>query len=181
MKPELWIAVYGAVTGTIAVAHQVSQWFLDRANVKVTGQIAIESTDRLAVVLSVRAVNVGRRPVKIRQVLVSLSTEAAPWPAGLPPEKTAEFKQMHAVHWVSSERYLFGARGEKALELSPDGGDYTWRTEIQKGVRFVSDTKQGEKYGKGQVVLTTGKKVPFNFLLLKDDQWPPSGKPQKQI
>jgi hypothetical protein len=159
MKGELWVAIYGAATGTIAIASTIRQWWLDRAILKPEATISIVQTDKTRVVLTISAVNNGRRPVRIKHVGALLAKESSP-------------VDMQAF-WDSSELTLFGARGEKPIELSADGGQTIWNMQFMKGTRFLHHTNKGEQYGKAYVELTSGKKVFCTFLLLNDDQWPP--------
>src|ERR1035437_2496221 len=98
MKGELWVAIYGAATGTIAIASTIRQWWLDRAILKPEATISIVQTDKTRVVLTISAVNNGRRPVRIKHVGALLAKESSP-------------VDMQAF-WDSSELTLFGARGE---------------------------------------------------------------------
>jgi hypothetical protein len=72
VKLELLLSVWGSVTGTVAIASTIRQWFHDRARVKVTAALSIEHRDIQAVVIKVAAVNLGRRPVRIKNVCISL-------------------------------------------------------------------------------------------------------------
>jgi hypothetical protein len=180
MKGELWVAIYGAVTGTIAIASTIRQWWLDRAIVKLEGAIAIVHTDEMKVVLRISAVNNGRRPVNIRRVAASLSKESVTVPLGLSPERRAEELKKMQDMWVSSEFNLFGGQEEKPFQLNPDGGHHHWECVVPKGLKFLSNSKGDEKVGKAFVELTSGKKLFCTFLLLNDAQWPPFAVAQNQ-
>lgn len=107
MKVELWVAIYGAVTGTIAIASTIRQWWLDRAILQVKANIAIVNTDRLRVMLSISAVNNGRRPVSIKHVGALLDRTSVPIPLGLSPERSAEVSKAMQIASVSSECTLY--------------------------------------------------------------------------
>jgi hypothetical protein len=164
--PRLWhwhfimkvdfLALWGAFTGTIAIAIQTRQWWLDRAILKVEANIAIVRTDRLDVVLTISAVNNGRRPVNIRRVGALLAKASAP--------------TLMQDAWVSSEWNLFGGREEQPIQLSADGGHHDWKCVVRKGLKFLSGSKGDEKVGKAYVELTSGKRVFCDFLLLPDDK-----------
>ncbi|MGA3144874.1 MAG: hypothetical protein ABSF10_17885 [Verrucomicrobiota bacterium] len=170
MKIELWVALWGAVTGTFASCYNIRQWFLDRAKLKVEANIAIEHTDRLRVVLTISAVNVGRRPVSIRRVGAFLAETNAPIPQGLSPERSAEVTKIMRETLVSSELTLFGGREEKPIELNPDGGQHVWKCSLPERLKFLRDSKGDEEVGKAYVELTSGKRVFCDFLLLPDDK-----------
>lgn len=165
-----YLALWGAVTGTIATLHIVWQWFVDRANLKLEGGISIVHTDRLNVVLRVSAVNNGRRPVRIRRVVALLSKTCPP--PGLSRERSAELSKTGGANLVSVELQLFGGK-EEAIELSPDGGNHLWECPLTKDMEFLSHSEGADQYGKGYVMLTSGKKIFFTFNLLRSDQWPP--------
>jgi len=167
MKGEFLVAIYGALTGTVAIASTIRQWWLDRAILKLEANISIVQADAMRVVLTISAVNNGRRPVRIKHVGSLLAKESVPIDM--------------QMFWDSSELTLFGARGEKPIELSADGGQTIWNMQIKKGTQFLHhNNNKGERYGKAYVELTSGKKVFRTFLLLSDDQWPPCGVAQKQ-
>jgi hypothetical protein len=180
MKGELLVAIYGALTGTIAILVQVRQWRLDRAILKVEGAISIVNTDKIRVLLSISVVNNGRRPVNIRRVGALLAKESVSIPLGLSPQRKAEELKKLQDMWQYSELTLFGGRDEKPIYLDPDGGHHVWKSAISKGLKFLSESKGNEQVGKAFVELTSGKKVFCTFLLLNDDQWPPYGVTQGQ-
>jgi hypothetical protein len=167
-----YLALWGAVTGTIATFHLIWQWFVDRANLKLEGDISIVHSDSLNVVLSVSVVNDGRRPVRIKRVAAFLTKTSAPIPAGLSPVHIAEVSKTMSANLTSHELYLFGGRQEEAIELSADGGYHLWKCRLTKDVEFLAHSKGDEQYGSGYVMLTSGKKILFTFNLLRSDQWP---------
>jgi hypothetical protein len=167
MKLEWYLALWGAFTGTIACAHLLRGWFHDRGRLKVRGEMSVDYGRRLVVLLTIRAVNLGRRPVRISKVAALLSKSSMPVPPGTPPERAAELQK----GLVSSEICPSGDRGEQVVELSPDGGQHTWELPLPQHVNFVCYAKRGEKLGKGYVMLTSGKKVFFGFPLLEDAVW----------
>lgn len=175
MKIEMWVAIWGALTGTFATAYNLSQWFLDRARLKVEGKIDVVHTTRIDVVLTISAVNIGRRPVSVKSVAAFLSNEPAniQTPIGLSPQQRAEFLNTAQRFLVSSELVLFGSRAELPVVLKPDGGQEVWKCSLPKGVKFLTYKKGDEENGRACVQLTSGKKVFCDFLLLSDDQWPP--------
>jgi len=181
MKGELWVAIYGALTGTIAIALQIRQWLVDRARLKVEGAISIVNTDKMRVVLSISVVNNGCRPVNIRRVGALLAKESVTVPQGLSPQGRAEELKKLQDLWEYSELTLFGGRDEKPIYLDPDGGHHVWESPISKGLKFLSESKEDEQTGRAFVELTSGKKVFCTFLLLNDDQWPPLGVAQNQL
>jgi hypothetical protein len=172
MRIELWVSVWGAVTGTFGAAYGLRQLYLDRAKLKVEAKITVQYTHRINVVLTASVVNVGRRSVRIKEVSAYLTKSALPIPIGLSPEKADEMRRAREAGHSESLLCLFGSRGESAFELKPDGGEHNFSKEIPEGCRFLSDTEFGEKHGRGYILLTSRKKLPFRFLLLPDDKWP---------
>jgi hypothetical protein len=108
MKGELWVAIYGALTGTIAIALQIRQWLVDRPMLKVEGAVSIVHTDKMRVLLSISVVNNGRRPVNIRRVGALLAKESVTVPQGLSPRGRAEKLKKLQDLWEYSELTLFG-------------------------------------------------------------------------
>ena len=176
MKVELWVAIYGAVMGTIAsgiaTAHVIWQLFHDRANLDVKGQISFVHTDRMRVILRISAVNNGRRPVSVRSVAAFLAKESLPIPQGVSPDRSAEVLELNQAKLISHQLNIFGGRGEKPFQLDPDGGEQTWDIHLYKRVQFQKHTKGNEELGMACVELTSGKKVLCDFLIPKDEHWP---------
>ena len=164
-----FLALYGAVVGTIAILLQLRQWWLDRAILKVEASIIrhespmekLES-ERITFNLVIRAVNNGRRPVTVRTVGAFLAVSLLPDENGFVPEE------------ASAETLLFGGTTGNTIEISPDGGQRTWEQRIFKGRQFLSHKKGNEQYGKAYVELTSGEKAFCDFRLRKDNEWPAS-------
>lgn len=159
------------------IISQVRTAFVDRGRLKVKADVIVQHTDHLAIVLRVTAINVGRRPLRIKKVVALLDTSQLPIPAGVTPEVRAQIEQLQAGlkgHLVEHSLPLFDGEHENdSIELSPDGGDYTWSRPIGEGMKFLSERKRSREYGNGYILFTSGKKVPFRFLLLSPDNWPP--------
>ena len=172
-----FLAWWGAVTGTIAsglaTAHIIWQWRVDRAELKIEGDMSIVHTDRVYVVLTISVVNNGRRPVRIKRVAAFLTKASVPiLPPGLSPEQRADLSKALLSGLTSHELCLFGGPGEGPIELSPDGGHQVWKYPLTKDVEFVTHSKGVEQCGGGYVLLTSGNKICFKFTLLHNDQWP---------
>jgi hypothetical protein len=167
-----WISVYGASLATLLGFVQVHQWRADRVKVDVEGDLSVVHTDRICVQLKARVVNTGKRSVRIRKV-AAVCTPMILTPVGATPEQAKALKELQAKNSNSCEVGLFGMRGEKAVELSGDGGEHVWAVVIPPGVRFVQNKEQQEELGYGYVELTSGEKITFKFPLLGDDEWPP--------
>jgi hypothetical protein len=177
MNMDLLMSRWGAVTGTIgtvagtiALGIQIRHWRLDRAKLNVEAKISLVRTarsTRFVPVFSVHAVNVGRRPVRIKELVAELVAELPPQVV-VPPGAAEKLPKL-----ISNKLFLYDSLGADPIELSPDGGEHTWEFEVPAGVRFLCKPKGGEEYGKGHVMLTSGKKKFFEFQNLRDDQWPP--------
>jgi hypothetical protein len=123
MTTALWGAITGTI-GTIGTLIQVRHWIVDRAKLEVSANLSIQATNRMAVVLTVNTVNIGRRPLRINQVSVSLKSAGLPIPQGATPERIAAIKKLNEENKaVSSELNI--RNGEGAAELSGDGGEKT--------------------------------------------------------
>ena len=170
MKVELWVAIYGAVTGTIAIASTIRQWWLDRAILTVKANVSIVNTDRVRVMLSVSAVNKGRRPVSISTVGALLTTDSPSTTQMMSAERSVELVKNLPCN--SHSLLLFGGRDERPTQLSPDGGQETWASPIPRQMRFLGHKKGNEELGTAYVELTSGKKLSCDFPILKDEFWP---------
>jgi hypothetical protein len=140
---------------------------LAQPKMTVHGELVIEHTHRLGVFLRVRAVNLGTRPVRIRKVAVAIRNSPLP----IPEDASAALASViNNENLTSSELCLFGCGSEPSLELPPDGGDCEWSGPIKRNFEFAHQLVDGKQMGTGYVMLTSGTKLPFNFVPL--EQWP---------
>jgi hypothetical protein len=167
-----YLALYGAVTGTIAIAFTIRQWWVDRANLKVDGAISIEHTDATRVMLTITAVNNGRRSVMVKSVCVFVRNNSMLIPQGASPAQMDAFSKLNLAE-LTFQLVLWGARNEMPIELGPDGGQHIWKVPLSKDAKFLSESKRKENFGKAYVELTSGKQTFCKFRLLKDNEWPP--------
>jgi hypothetical protein len=151
MKVDL-LALYGAVMGTIATAHLIYQWHLDRAQLKLHAALGINHEGGRRVRLKVSVVNIGRRPVRISLVAALLEKGE--------PNILVCFLP------------IFSDGGQAPLELSPDGGQKTWDTTLDKRVPFEKHKKGKYEFGKIWVQLTSGKQIFCDFPIVENGLWP---------
>lgn len=149
------ISWWGAATGTVALGIQIRHWRVDRAVLNIRAEMQTIIRDRPALFLTVHAVNVGRRPHRVKEVVAELHPDCGP---RLPPEQAAKLTK------ISNLVYLHHPRDRGSVELAPDGGECTWEIAVPPGVRFLTKLEAGEEYGKGYVKLTSGRKMSFKFL-----------------
>lgn len=168
-----FLAWYGAVMATIAIACQVRGWLLDKAKLKLEGHVSIRNTPRLGRFLSISAVNRGRRPVKIKRVMALLTKTLPPMPPGLSPDQVKKISRISAKTLVSHELPLFDGPEQEIVELTPDGGCHTWEYSLADNMELLSHRKGRRKCGSAYVMLTSGKKIFFKIGLLQSDDWPP--------
>ncbi len=135
-------------------------------DVNVSGGLSLINNfgTRPAVVLTIRAVNTGRTPVTISRVAALVSGSSLPLPHGISEEKAAELQKL----LVSSE---ISPTNKETVELAAHGGQHTWEMALTRRVDFTRSTKSGDALGTGYVMLTSGKKLFFDFPLLDDAAW----------
>jgi phage FluMu protein Com len=70
---------------------------------------------------------------------------------------------------VSSELNI----GQKQAVVTIEGDEdmHEWQQVLRFKPNFKVHEKEGERYGKGYIELTSGKRVEFEFLLLSDSAW----------
>jgi hypothetical protein len=72
---NLLVAGWGAVTGTVAIAIQLTQYFTDRSQLKLNAFMSMESNEKLPehhLAFTMEVVNHGRRVAYIRRVGIQL-------------------------------------------------------------------------------------------------------------
>ena len=80
------IAVWGAITGTVAIVLQVLQYRADRSDLRISAHLS-SAVDRqrpaARLVFEIDAVNHGRRPVSIREAGIQLPPSEEPLEPGV--------------------------------------------------------------------------------------------------
>lgn len=69
---------------------------------------------------------------------------------------------------VSSE---ISPADKKVVELAGHGDQHVWEMAFFRRMDFEAHIKHGERLGKGYAMLTSGKKIFFEFPLLGDAGW----------
>ncbi|HZR17579.1 MAG TPA: hypothetical protein VFE51_09655 [Verrucomicrobiae bacterium] len=170
-----------AVTGILMkfglekAASQIQKW----GSLKIRATMVLHGGNhRQGLELQVTAVNLGERPVRIKKVMVLL--EKTPitennMPPNLPPEVVTELlarlREAESKLVECSVSLFDGEKDNDSFELCPHGHDYTWSMAFANDVKFLSEKKRGREYGRGYVLLTSGKKINFKFSILHADQW----------
>jgi hypothetical protein len=152
MKGIDLLAFYGAIMGTIATAHLIYQWYLDRPKLKLNAALIIYHEGGNRVKFDMSVVNIGRRPVRIGLVAVLLEK----------PEPNV----------LESIMPIFSDKGQTPLELSPDGGQQIWSKPVERRVPFEKHKKGEYEFGRVYVMLTSGKRIFCEFPLLEEQYWP---------
>lgn len=170
-----WLALYGAITGTVACARTGWQWWNDRANIKIEAHVSITTNDvigafhrdKLFVVLLVMVVNVGHRQASIKSISVPLTDDSMPIPHGMSPEMVESMKKCY----IGGSLPVFGGMGETPVELKPDGGVFKREVQLRRGLPLLAN-KDNAELSTVTVELTSGKRYLAAFELLPDDKWP---------
>lgn len=168
-KIMLGLSIWGGITGTIAIFRPM---YHDRARLTVDAGMALWNSDH--VVITVRAVNHGRRPLNIDRVAILCSDASIPAPVGMPPDKLAEFQALQkSVSSMAKEICIFGDQNNpSSVDVSPDGGEKTFSSPwFASDPGFSYKMRKGDKVGRGYVRLTSGKKVFFDFCMLNEGAW----------
>jgi hypothetical protein len=171
---ETWVgvaAIWGAVTGTIALIIQGMQHLADRAKVKLEASMSFASNavnPRIHLCVQLSVLNEGRRLVRIESAGIimpntMLKTFAKPGQPSLSLESS------------SSCRELFNAKTKnKHLELSADGGKFTFTDDFFPE-NEAREMFQKQKYGTAFIRLSSGKEFFARFNLMNPDDLPVLG------
>ncbi|MEI7819562.1 MAG: hypothetical protein WCK55_01495 [Verrucomicrobiota bacterium] len=137
-------ALWGALTGTIALLIQLKQHHADRAHLKLDAVLSITSdrTSKTRVTFTIDAVNHGRRLIRIESAGIELPPTKPPLPEGVIEER--------------NELFVFQSeRAGRRVELEGEGGKFTFRTDPfprellsvlgRRATAFVEDTR-GHRY-----------------------------------
>jgi len=127
----------------------------DSVKLEVTASLALENTDTRHGLLTIKALNLGSKVVRIRRVAVVL--------------KRDEPMKGSALVNVSSELNI--GQKQTLVKIEGDEDMHEWQQILRFKPNFEVHEKEGERYGKGYVELTSGKRVEFEFLLLPDSAW----------
>jgi hypothetical protein len=171
---DTWVgiaAIWGAITGTIALIIQLTQHLADRAKIKLEASMSFQSNEvnpkfHLCVQLSV--VNEGRRLVRIECAGIvmpnaTLKTSAKPTQPSISLEAS------------SSRRELFNAKTKnRLLELSAEGGKFTFTDDLFPE-NEAREMFQKQKYGKAFIRLSSGKELFTHFNLMNPDDLSKTG------
>jgi len=137
--------------------NQRFQTGLEVSSIKleVTASLSLENTDTRHGLLIIKALNSGTKVARIRRVAVVLAPD--------------ELIKGSAIVPVSSELNI----GQKQAVVNIEGDEdmHEWQQVLRFKPNFKVHEKEGERYGKGYIELTSGKKVEFEFLLLPDSAW----------
>lgn len=115
------------------------------------------------IILKITVVNRGERIVRIKKVAV------------IGEATTLFLNGNRKMPLVSSESEFVAYQKEPVVEISPDDGIHIWQIFLPKRPNYLVHEKDGEKYGKGFVELTSEEKHDFEFLLLPNSTWDFSG------
>ncbi len=109
--------------------------------------------------LKVRVTNMGSKVVWVERVGVLLEPRPT-YPVGNPSA---------AITPDTSE--LIAHQKDFIVSIKEHGDLHIWQLPFDKKPHFLITTKDGDKYGKGYVLLTTGEKIDFEFILFPDSTW----------
>ena len=171
------LAVWGALTGTVACARTGWQWLHDRPKLKVDAHISITNTDVQGriyrdccfVVLFVNIVNTGHRQTSIKSITAPLTKDSLPIPQGATPELIESMRQLH----TGGQLLIYGRDDDKHVEVKPDGGTFKIHQQLRKKSP-LQPNEDNPKRATVTVELTSGKKIFATVELLSDDLWPPN-------
>ncbi|MCW5554327.1 MAG: hypothetical protein KIS67_19480 [Verrucomicrobiae bacterium] len=141
----LFVAVWGAVTGTIAIAIQLAQHLADRSRLKLKARMSIESNEKQPehqqpehhVVFTLEVVNHGRRVSRIRRVGIELEPREMSIGGMNMKPKESEITLFDADKSGQFVELGEGKRHCFVLEPFPEKAGETFR---ETEVAFVTDT-----------------------------------------
>lgn len=123
---------------------------------EVTATLEMEHTDTLHGLLTIKALNTGNKVAKIRRVAVLVA-----------PERMTVGDRTFIP---DSSEFIIGQK-QAVVQIEGDDGMHEWQQVLKFKPNFEVQEREGERYGKGYVELTSGKKIDFQFLLLPDSAW----------
>jgi hypothetical protein len=164
---ETWVglaAIWGAITGTLALVIQLLQHLADRPKLVLRSSMGIKSdaqNPKHHLYVRLEIVNNGGRSARVERIAVMLPESTAP----IIPRR----EQSSTLRLVSSEFVLFDAETKgRFIEIPPGGGKH-----VHEQYNFPENTArvmfQEQKEGKAFIRLTSGKKLFTTFFLIDPD------------
>ena len=149
---EAWLAKMNLLTAE----NQKLKNEAENNNIKLetTCSLGLERSNTLHVLLTIKALNVGKRIVRIRRVAILL-------------DSTVPILEGVTVGLVE----LTIGQKRAVVEIEGDDGMHEWQQVLNANPHFRVHEKDGEKCGRGYIELTSGRHIEFDFPLLPDDTW----------
>lgn len=159
-RVTLITAIWGALTGTLALVVQALQYFADRGKLVVAAHMS-QRVDRAnpksRISVDVDVVNLGRRPISIEHVGIMLPN---------PPKKEKE-----VVRNMRTSTPLFDAQSANKLFRLEEGQKHTFRSDPFPQAWGRALYAVGKK-GTAFVRLTNGKEYRATFYLIDPAHFP---------
>lgn len=162
---------FSSLFAALLAAWRFGRGFIEQTKLKLDGTVSIMTNDKVVVALTIRAVNRGRRHVRIKRVAVLLTKPLLS--GGLPAGKARDVLERSSCQLKPSEMCLLTGCEGSPVELNPGGGEKSWRVAFLENIPFFEERKGRWRFAKAYVVLTTGQKIDFNFRLPEIVGWPP--------
>jgi len=120
----------------------------------ISSVLSLEHTTTLHGLLTIKVVNYGQKVARIRHVCVYLNSS------------------MPIAEGVTLQTSVLNIGQKQAIvEIKGDEDMHEWKQELNFKPNFQVHERDGEKYGRGYIELTSEKRIEFEFILLPDDAW----------
>ena len=136
--------------------HRLQKELDEGVDLQIKGEMFFENKEKMQIILSVKVVNNGRRVVRIQKVATILQEQDV-------------FMFGRKMKTESSEITL--SKIDHVKDLAEHGGSWTWQVVIKNNPHFKFVERDGLQWGEGYVMLTSEKKVPFEFKILPDSDY----------
>jgi 5-methylcytosine-specific restriction endonuclease McrA len=131
----------------------------DSQNLQIKAEMLARNSDKREILLIITVVNMGRRPTYVRSVTAMLEPRELSY-LGNPSIKLTP---------TSSE--LNAHQKNPIVKIDSDGDMHVWQMPFSRKPDLKAFERDGERYGKGHVELTSGQRLGFEFVLLPDSAW----------
>ena len=131
----------------------------DSPKLQIKAEMIARNSDKREILLIISVVNMGRRSTFVRSVTAMLEPRAMSFvnsAVKLPPPDSSE---------------LNAFQKNPIVKIESDGDMHVWQMPFCKKPDLKAFDRDGERYGKGHVELTSGERLEYEFLLLPDSAW----------
>jgi hypothetical protein len=131
----------------------------DYAKLQIKAEMVARNSGKREIALIITVVNTGKRPTFVRSVTAILEPREMT-PVGNP-----------SIKLIPTSSELTAYQKKLIIKIESDGDMHVWQMPFCKKPDLKAFERDGERYGKGHVELTSGERLEYEFRLLPDSAW----------